>query len=63
MCSHAAAGPLLPAALLFAAGTGAGQRREPLGLVPVSYPADNPYSPAKAELGRLGTRSAPACCT
>ncbi|MFN0168714.1 MAG: cytochrome-c peroxidase [Bryobacteraceae bacterium] len=36
----------------------AGQRRgappkEPLGLVPVVWPADNPYSPEKADLGRL----------
>lgn len=26
--------------------------REPLGLVPVVWPADNPYSPEKADLGR-----------
>lgn len=29
------------------------QPREPLGLLPVPWPADNPFSPAKAELGRL----------
>ena len=28
-------------------------KKEPLGLVPVIWPADNPYSPEKAELGRL----------
>lgn len=27
--------------------------KPPLGLIPVTYPPDNPYSPAKAELGRL----------
>jgi cytochrome c peroxidase len=26
--------------------------KAPLGLIPVTFPADNPYSPAKAELGR-----------
>lgn len=31
----------------------AAQPREPLGLLPVPWPADNPYSEAKAELGRL----------
>jgi len=29
------------------------QSREPLGLLPVPWPADNPYSAAKADLGRL----------
>lgn len=31
----------------------AAQPPEPLGLLPVPWPADNPYSEAKAELGRL----------
>src|SRR5690349_8640915 len=26
--------------------------KPPLGLIPVTFPADNPYTPAKAELGR-----------
>ena len=29
------------------------QPKPPLGLPPLSWPEDNPYSPAKAELGRL----------
>src|SRR5258705_11487580 len=28
-------------------------KKEPLGLVPIIWPADNPYTPQKAELGRL----------
>src|SRR6266567_1270182 len=28
-------------------------RKEPLGLVPIVWPADNPYSLEKAELGRI----------
>lgn len=28
-------------------------KKEPLGLMPIIWPADNPYSPEKAELGRL----------
>jgi cytochrome c peroxidase len=27
--------------------------RVPLGLLPIQWPADNPYSPDKVELGRL----------
>src|SRR6266545_1196248 len=27
--------------------------KPPFGLPPLSWPADNPYTPAKAELGRL----------
>ena len=53
------AGGLLPAVFLIS-GFGAGQPppkirkpREPFGLVPVVWPADNPYTPEKAELGRL----------
>jgi cytochrome c peroxidase len=46
-----AAGTLLPAALLFAASSAA-PPKEPLGLLPITWPADNLYSPAKAELGR-----------
>lgn len=45
-----AAGVLSSAALVFAATP---PKKEPLGLRPVIYPADNPYSPEKAELGRI----------
>jgi cytochrome c peroxidase len=31
---------------------GSDEPKAPLGLIPVTYPADNPYSPAKADLGR-----------
>src|SRR5580765_7494762 len=46
---------LAPAVLLFASGAWAQARpkKEPLGLVPIIWPADNPYTPQKAELGRL----------
>lgn len=53
------AGALLPAIFL---GFGFGAEhaapkprnpREPLGLVPVVWPRDNPYTPEKAELGRV----------
>lgn len=43
------AGALAPAIFLIAAGA----PKEPLGLQPVVWPADNPYSAEKAELGRL----------
>src|SRR6266516_2105685 len=46
------AGSLLPALFLLAAAPPA-PPREPLGLLPITWPADNPYSPAKAELGRV----------
>jgi len=41
----------IPAFLLFAAGA-ADQPKVPLGLPPFSWPRDNPYSAAKADLGR-----------
>ncbi|MBM3761752.1 MAG: c-type cytochrome [Acidobacteria bacterium] len=44
--------PLLFTVLLGSQFTFA-QPREPLGLLPVEWPTDNPYSVAKAELGRL----------
>ena len=49
---------LLPALLLLtsaAAGQTPGSKkpREPLGLVPIVWPRDNPYTPEKAELGHL----------
>ncbi|MBI3470375.1 MAG: cytochrome-c peroxidase [Candidatus Solibacter usitatus] len=44
------AGILLPAISVFAASQ---PPKEPLGLVPIIWPEDNPYSPEKAELGRL----------
>ena len=50
------AGALLgPAALLWGqcAWAQAKPKKEPLGLVPIIWPADNPYTPEKAELGRL----------
>jgi cytochrome c peroxidase len=49
------AGATVPA-IFFLAGFAADRppaRREPLGLVPVIWPEDNPYSVEKAELGRL----------
>src|SRR5665213_160692 len=45
-----AAGLVIPAALLLAA---AKPPKEPLGLVPIAWPVDNPYSPEKAQLGKL----------
>ncbi|MGH9659105.1 MAG: cytochrome-c peroxidase, partial [Bryobacteraceae bacterium] len=42
-----------PAQLKKAAPAKKPEPRLPLGLVPVIWPADNPYSPEKAELGRL----------
>lgn len=48
-----AAGALLPAALLFAASPSAAPPKEPLGLLPITWPKDNPYSAAKAELGKV----------
>ncbi len=47
----AAGAVLLPAALIL--GFAQQDVKPPLGLPPLSWPADNPYSPAKAELGRL----------
>jgi cytochrome c peroxidase len=35
------------------AGSKAAPPRVPLGLIPVAWPKDNPYSPEKVELGRL----------
>jgi cytochrome c peroxidase len=48
-----AAGSILPAVILFAGGPPATAPKEPLGLQPITWPSDNPYSPAKAELGRI----------
>jgi cytochrome c peroxidase len=45
--------PAIAAALCVAAERRPSKPREPLGLVPVVWPADNPYTPEKAELGRL----------
>jgi cytochrome c peroxidase len=48
------AGAVLPALFLFAAAEGQKPAPKlPLGLVPIPWPSDNPYSPEKAELGRL----------
>lgn len=48
------AGSLLPAVLILAAPPVAPNApKAPLGLLPVTWPADNPYSPAKADLGRI----------
>src|ERR1700756_2437136 len=47
---------LVPAMLIpsvFAADDSASYKNQPLGLMPIIWPADNPYSPEKAELGRL----------
>lgn len=38
---------------LVVSAIGWSQPKEPLGLLPVPWPAENPYSEAKAELGRL----------
>ena len=48
-----AAGGLAPALLLFAAGNAAKPPKEPLGLQPITWPRDNPYSVEKAQLGKL----------
>lgn len=47
------AGAIVPAVLLVAAGPAAKPPKEPLGLLPLSWPKDNPYSAEKAELGKL----------
>jgi cytochrome c peroxidase len=47
------AGAVLPALFLFAAEGQKPAPKLPLGLVPIPWPADNPFSPEKAELGRL----------
>jgi len=47
---------LAPAALLLCAPVWAQSgkaKKEPLGLAPIIWPSDNPYSAEKAELGRL----------
>ncbi len=44
---------LLSAALFVAIAAENKGPKVPLGLVPIQFPADNPYSPEKAELGRL----------
>ena len=47
------AGVLSPAVLLFAAATVAKAPKEPLGLLPITWPKDNPYSAEKVELGKV----------
>ncbi|MEO7653906.1 MAG: cytochrome c peroxidase [Bryobacteraceae bacterium] len=49
------AGIILPATFLFSALSAdrPKPKKEPLGLMPIVWPVDNPYSPEKAELGRL----------
>src|ERR1700733_1476804 len=47
---------LLPAIFIaasFAADQAFDDKKQPLGLMPIIWPGDNPYSPLKAELGRL----------
>jgi cytochrome c peroxidase len=47
---------LVPAIFLSvsaAADPAVSYKKQPLGLTPIIWPADNPYSPIKAELGRL----------
>ena len=44
---------LLPAIFLSAFAADRAGIKQPLGLMPIIWPADNPYSPQKAELGRL----------
>jgi cytochrome c peroxidase len=48
-----AAGALLPAAILLAAAPPGAPPKAPLGLLPIHWPADNPWSVAKAELGKV----------
>jgi cytochrome c peroxidase len=48
-----AAGILVPAALLLAATPANAPPKAPLGLLPITWPADNPWSAAKAGLGKL----------
>src|SRR5260370_21415971 len=69
------AGLLLAAAILlsisFAEDQGFDYKKQPLGLMPIIWPSDNPYSAQKAYLGRLlyfdtrlsadGTVSCPSC--
>jgi cytochrome c peroxidase len=56
--SRCVAGAIIPAIFLLSS-FGSDQHpkvrkpREPLGLVPVVWPRDNPYTPEKADLGRL----------
>jgi len=46
------AGVVLPAIFVWGA-LAADAPKSPLGLIPVIWPPDNPYTPEKAELGRL----------
>jgi cytochrome c peroxidase len=48
-----AAGVLAPAAFLIAAGITSKPPKEPLGLQPITWPRDNPWSVEKASLGKL----------
>src|SRR5262249_10881617 len=50
------AGTVLLPVIFLLSWSAAGQvdyKKQPLGLMPIIWPADNPYSPLKAELGRL----------
>src|SRR5580700_4374441 len=51
------AGMILAPAIFVAAAFAADQtfnyKKQPFGLMPIIWPNDNPYSPLKAELGRL----------
>jgi cytochrome c peroxidase len=51
--SALAAGMVVPAFFLLAAGNTAKAPKEPLGLQPITWPPDNPYSAEKVELGKL----------
>jgi len=48
-----AAGVLLPAVLLLAAEKQTKPPREPLGMLPITWPTDNPWSADKEQLGRF----------
>jgi cytochrome c peroxidase len=45
--------PAIFVAATFAADQTFDYKKQPLGLMPIIWPGDNPYSPLKAELGRL----------
>jgi cytochrome c peroxidase len=48
-----AAGMIMPAVFLVAAGNTVRPPKEPLGLQPITWPSDNPYSLEKVQLGKL----------
>jgi len=47
------AGVMIPAVMAFAPPKSSKPPKEPLGMLPITWPADNPWSADKEELGRL----------